>query len=503
MWLILGGRGAGKTRAGAEWISAKALDRTLDAAPPARRIALVGETLGEVRRVMIEGVSGLLAVGVAGERPHYEPSKGQLTFASGAVAQVFSAEDPDSLRGPQFDAAWCDAFVGACLERAELASTRSLMARSYLRWGEKLEDGRFGAICVLSRGSDPSAGHVGFLLGETPEHVILLGGNQGDAVSVAAYPRARLLGFRWPQQVAQQPPGQPQSSDDTGPLFADALEHVLEMEGGFSDDRFDPGGPTNKGITLGVYAEWKGVSLDSASRAALKEELKRIPDDVVRAIYRKRYWGPAFCGELAPALAFFHFDAAVNHGVTGAMRLLQRAVGTDVDGEIGPNTRAAISRLEVEDILQRYAEVRRARYRALPHFWRFGRGWLARVDKTLARALDIARTRAAVETTTSTGSNGASSMTETTTTTDTQTAGKWWGQSVTIWGVVITALSTVLPTLGPVLGIDVTADLVRELGDGVVQTVQAVGGLIGTLMTIYGRMRASTPLTQRDVQLKL
>lgn len=108
VWLILGGRGAGKTRAGAEWITAKALGRTLDGMAPARRIALVGETLGDVRRVMIEGISGLMSVGRACDRPHFEPSKGQLTFASGAIAQVFSAEDPDSLRGPQFDAAWCD-----------------------------------------------------------------------------------------------------------------------------------------------------------------------------------------------------------------------------------------------------------------------------------------------------------------------------------------------------------------------------------------------------------
>jgi len=108
VWLILGGRGAGKTRAGAEWISAKAHDRAPDGAPPARRIALVGETLGDVRRVMIEGISGILAVSVEGERPRFEPSKGQIVFASGAVAQMFSAEDPDSLRGPQFDAAWCD-----------------------------------------------------------------------------------------------------------------------------------------------------------------------------------------------------------------------------------------------------------------------------------------------------------------------------------------------------------------------------------------------------------
>lgn len=89
------------------------------------------------------------------------------------------------------------------------------------------------------------------------------------------------------------------------------------------------------------------------------------------------------------------------------------------------------------------------------------------------------------------------------TTSETQTAGKWWGQSITIWGAIITGLSTVLPALGPVLGIDITGEMVRELGDNIVVTVQAVGGLIGTLMTIYGRARASTPLAQRSVQLKL
>ena len=99
MWLILGGRGAGKTRSGAEWVSAKALGRALSGPPGATRIALVGETMGDVRRVMIEGVSGLLSVHTAHERPHFEPSKGQLIWASGAVAQMFSAEDPDSLRG--------------------------------------------------------------------------------------------------------------------------------------------------------------------------------------------------------------------------------------------------------------------------------------------------------------------------------------------------------------------------------------------------------------------
>jgi phage terminase large subunit-like protein len=108
VWLILGGRGAGKTRAGAEWVRAKALGIPPVGERQAWRIALVGETFADVRRVMIEGVSGLLSVHADGERPQYEASKLQLVWPNGSVAQIFSAESADSLRGPQFDAAWCD-----------------------------------------------------------------------------------------------------------------------------------------------------------------------------------------------------------------------------------------------------------------------------------------------------------------------------------------------------------------------------------------------------------
>ncbi len=106
-WLVLGGRGAGKTRTGAEWVRARALG------PPycitrATRIALVGETIGQVRSVMIEGLSGLLGVHPSAERPRLEVSRNQLVWPNGSVAQMFAADDPDSLRGPQFDAAWCD-----------------------------------------------------------------------------------------------------------------------------------------------------------------------------------------------------------------------------------------------------------------------------------------------------------------------------------------------------------------------------------------------------------
>lgn len=106
-WLMLGGRGAGKTRAGAEWVRSIA-EAPRGAFQPPPRIALIGETFADARSVMVEGVSGLLAVHPPETRPLFEASKQRVTWPNGAVAQLFSAEDPEALRGPQFDAAWAD-----------------------------------------------------------------------------------------------------------------------------------------------------------------------------------------------------------------------------------------------------------------------------------------------------------------------------------------------------------------------------------------------------------
>jgi len=100
-WVFLGGRGAGKTRAGAEWVTDLVWRRQ------ARRIALVAPTFHDVREVMIEGPSGLRAP-LRRQVPTYEPSRRRLIWPNGAQAYCFSAEDPAALRGPQFDAAWCD-----------------------------------------------------------------------------------------------------------------------------------------------------------------------------------------------------------------------------------------------------------------------------------------------------------------------------------------------------------------------------------------------------------
>jgi phage terminase large subunit-like protein len=101
-WVIMAGRGFGKTRAGAEWV------RGIAESDPTARIALVGDSLGEARRVMVEGPSGLLAIARPKLRPAFEPSKRQLTWPDGAVATLSSAGEPGSLRGPQHSHAWCD-----------------------------------------------------------------------------------------------------------------------------------------------------------------------------------------------------------------------------------------------------------------------------------------------------------------------------------------------------------------------------------------------------------
>lgn len=107
-WVIMGGRGAGKTRAGAEWVRAQVEGATALAPGRARRVALVGETVDQVREVMVFGDSGILACSPPDRRPEWQATRRRLVWPNGAVAQVFSAHDPDSLRGPQFDAAWVD-----------------------------------------------------------------------------------------------------------------------------------------------------------------------------------------------------------------------------------------------------------------------------------------------------------------------------------------------------------------------------------------------------------
>lgn len=107
-WVIMGGRGAGKTRAGAEWVRSMVEgDRPLDPGN-AHRVALVGATFDQVRDVMIFGDSGIMACSPPDRRPEWQATRRRLVWPNGAVAECHSAASPEGLRGPQFDAAWLD-----------------------------------------------------------------------------------------------------------------------------------------------------------------------------------------------------------------------------------------------------------------------------------------------------------------------------------------------------------------------------------------------------------
>lgn len=427
-------------------------------------------------------------------------------FAEAGHAQIRSDATP-----------WCAAFAGAMLKRAGRTASGSLMARSYLKWGDAIDQPRLGAIAVLTRGRSASAGHVGFYLGHAGGRVFLLGGNQSDAVTVEAFDRKRVLGYRWPPAaaaVASEAAAVASAAvGKRSDIYERALTHVLKMEGGFSDDFHDPGGPTNKGITLAVFAKWRGSAITAQSRKSLIAALKTIDDATVNAIYLKRYWQPASCEDMPDAVAVMQFDAAVNHGVGTAIRVLQSALRVKADGAIGPQTRAALQAADLPQLIARYADLRRKRYRSLPHFWRFGRGWLRRVDATEGLALALAVARSINPTL----EKGELAMSDTfkfprpgeipgePMAGDPMQAsdGKWWGHSKTVWGALITTLATVLPVLGPLFGLSLPADVIMQIGNQTMTVIQAVAGLFGTLLTLYGRSTASVPLMRRDVNLRM
>lgn len=107
-WVVLGGRGAGKTRAGAEWVRSMVEGATPEAPGRAKRVALIGETYDQALAVMVKGESGLLACSAPDRVPRWVAGERKLVWPNGAEARVYSAHDPEALRGPQFDLAWAD-----------------------------------------------------------------------------------------------------------------------------------------------------------------------------------------------------------------------------------------------------------------------------------------------------------------------------------------------------------------------------------------------------------
>lgn len=165
------------------------------------------------------------------------------------------------------------------------------------------------------------------------------------------------------------------------------LREVLRHEGGFADHPADPGGATNKGITIGTYAGWKG-------RKVTKAELRAISDAEVAAIYRRKYWDAVRGDDMPAGLDLVAFDAAVNSGPARGAKWLQQGLGVAADGKIGKATlRAARGSARAYDpvvVIKRACAARMGFLRGLRTWGSFGKGWSRRVAQVEAFAVGLA-----------------------------------------------------------------------------------------------------------------
>ena len=174
-------------------------------------------------------------------------------------------------------------------------------------------------------------------------------------------------------------------SDDTQ-RHVICIERVLKHEGGFVDHPNDPGGATNKGITIGTARSVFGNQYTV-------ESLKNISLRAVYSIYKDRYWDVCRAGELPVGLDYCHFDASVNSGPGRAAKWLQDTVGVTRDGSIGPKTLDAMPQTAygIDAAIRNYCESRMGFLRDLSTWGSFGKGWTRRVNGVRSNAIADAR----------------------------------------------------------------------------------------------------------------
>lgn len=208
------------------------------------------------------------------------------------VAYFRDAGRPDIVSD---EVAWCAAFIGACTARAgienPLPSGERLLARSYAKFGPQIDDTRVGAIAVLERPGSSWSGHVGFVVGETETHIMLLGGNQSNSVSVAHYPKDRLICCVWPE-----PERTPKQIEAAGSRTVAAARQsgrdVSKSVGAYAVNETAPEPDTVSGWTDGL-ADYAGTAtkLKSAIEAFADFAVFLAAKLPVIALIMAVYWG--------------------------------------------------------------------------------------------------------------------------------------------------------------------------------------------------------------------
>jgi lysozyme family protein len=172
--------------------------------------------------------------------------------------------------------------------------------------------------------------------------------------------------------------------------FEAFMPHLLKSEGGWVNHPADPGGATNKGITIGTFRNFCRIE---GRKPPTLDQLKNISPEDVKRIYDWQYWDKIWGDDLPAGLDVAVFDFAVNSGPSQAIKVLQRVVKTRVDGDMGANTLAAIEKamaFDEEATINAYMDRRLAFLKALKTWPTFGRGWSRRVADVRKRALAMA-----------------------------------------------------------------------------------------------------------------
>jgi uncharacterized protein (TIGR02594 family) len=152
------------------------------------------EALSTVTAPVLNGLPAWLAIA------HREMDTGIDEIRGGADnPRIVEYHQTTSLKASDDETAWCSSFVNWCVVQSGIAGTNSALARSWIGWGQVLERPERGAVTVFRREGGPTRGHVAFYWSRSGDRVLVLGGNQGNQVSIKSYPAADLLGFRWPK----------------------------------------------------------------------------------------------------------------------------------------------------------------------------------------------------------------------------------------------------------------------------------------------------------------
>jgi lysozyme family protein len=176
--------------------------------------------------------------------------------------------------------------------------------------------------------------------------------------------------------------------------FDTCLTFTLREEGGYVDDPADPGGATNMGITLATLRQW------SDDQDLGPAQVEDITQRTAKAIYRSLYWNPLRADALPVGVDLSVFDMGVNAGIWRSARLLQAALGftgDEVDGCVGPETLAAVTKCNPRSLVDDLAARQAAYYRGLADFPTFGTGWLNRTQARQLAALAMIQNTGKIE----------------------------------------------------------------------------------------------------------